>query len=93
MFIRVPGLDIRFLVFHGFLGGGWKFSLYTLEFNKLRCTHFHDYVITTYYSNPNPNHKKVSKCGSRNLNPNPKVSISPKRQRIAALGLALGFLD
>ena len=45
------------------------------EDNTYRCTHIDDDVRTTYYPNPNPNHKKGAKCGARNLNPNPKAKI------------------
>ena len=62
------------------------------QVNTYRCTHIDDDVITTYYPNPNPNHKKGVKCGARNPNSNPKAEIRPKRRRISALGLGIGFL-
>ena len=49
-------------------------------------------IITTYYTNPSPNHKRGDKNGAQNSNPNPKFLIHLKRWQIAALRLALGFL-
>ena len=71
-----------------------KKGQYILKFNTYRCTHIQHEVITNYYPKPNPNHTKGIKCGSRNPNPNPNLeaAIHPKRRRIAALGLGLGFL-
>ena len=70
-----------------------KKALFTLKFNKYRFRHIKRGVTTTYYPNPNPSHKKGSKCGPRNPNSNPEIFIRPQRRRIAALGLGLGFLD
>ena len=47
--------------------GGCKFSLYGLKYNTYRCTHIQRDVITTYYPNPNPNHKRALNLGPETL--------------------------
>ena len=46
-------------------------------------------IITNYYPNPGPNHKKCAKCGLQKPNLIHKAVICPKRRWISALGLGL----
>ena len=50
-----------------------------MKFNMYRCRHIEQKVTTTYYPNPNPNHKKNIKCGPKNLKHNPTAGILLKK--------------
>ena len=50
-------------------------------------------VTIQYYPNPNPNHKKGTKCRPRNPNPTIVAATRPKVRRVAATIVGLGFLD
>ena len=47
--------------------GGCKLPHFYLKFNTYRCRHIQHDVITTYYPNPNPNHKKILNVGPETL--------------------------